>query len=57
MGDYLREELAKLLNRYDEQRRVVLARQHCSALLVVLVEELRQLVAQIVRHRAILDAS
>jgi hypothetical protein len=27
MADYLREELGKLLNQYDEQRRVVLARE------------------------------
>src|SRR5688500_8608872 len=27
MTDHLREELAKLLNQYDEQRRVVLARE------------------------------
>lgn len=27
MSDHLREELAKLLNQYDEQRRVVLARE------------------------------
>ena len=27
MADYLRDELDKLLNRYDEQRRVVLARE------------------------------
>ena len=27
MADYLREELDKLLNQYDEQRRVVLARE------------------------------
>src|SRR5687768_4003635 len=27
MADYLREELGKLLNKYDEQRRVVLARE------------------------------
>jgi hypothetical protein len=27
MADYLRDELAKLLNQYDEQRRAVLARE------------------------------
>jgi hypothetical protein len=27
MADYLREELGKLLNQYDEQRRVILARE------------------------------
>jgi hypothetical protein len=44
----------------DEQRILVLdlllARQHRAAALLVLVEELAQLVAQVVRHCAILDA-
>ena len=46
MADYLRDELDKLLNRYDEQRRAVLAREQKvkeeDALFVAQFAELRR---------------